>query len=89
MLEVYVVNFVKINPLRCAIGVGLLTVGHVVVIDLLVREVQLNRLVSLRFSVVLEESSCLVNDFSGILLSLIITAYTPTRIFSSSTGTVY
>lgn len=67
MPEVYVVNFIQINPFRRAVGVGLLAVGYVVVIDLSVqlamREVQLNRLVSLRLRVALEESSCLVNDF--------------------------
>ncbi len=67
MSEVYAVNLVQINPLRCAVGVGFFTVGYVVVIDLPVqlamREVQLNRLVSLCFSVAFEESSCLVNDF--------------------------
>lgn len=34
MSEVYVVNLVQINPLRCAVGVGLLAVGYVVIIDL-------------------------------------------------------
>ena len=34
MPEVYVVNFIQINPLRRAVGVGLLTVGYIVVIDL-------------------------------------------------------
>ena len=46
MTEVYVVNFIQINPLRRAAGVGLLAVGYVVVIDLPVQlavgEVQLN-----------------------------------------------
>ena len=67
MPEVYVVNLVQITPLRYAASVGLLAVGYAVVIDLPVQlavgEVQLNRLVSLRLSVALEESSCLVNDF--------------------------
>ena len=67
MSEVYAVNLVQINPLRHAAGVGLLAVGYVVVIDLPVQlavgEVQLDRLVGLRFSVALEKSSCLVNDF--------------------------
>ena len=73
MPEVYIVNLSQINPLRRAVGVSLLAVGYVVVIDLPVQlamgEVQLNRLVSFRFSVVLEESSCLVNDFSGMIVS--------------------
>ena len=34
MTEVYVVNFIQINPLRHAAGVGLLAVGYVVIIDL-------------------------------------------------------
>ena len=34
MTEVYAVNFIQINPLRRAVGVGLLAVGYVVVIDL-------------------------------------------------------
>jgi hypothetical protein len=34
MTEVYVVNLIQINPLRRAVGVGLLAVGYVVVIDL-------------------------------------------------------
>ena len=46
MSEVYAVNFIKINPLRRAVGVGLLAVGYVVVIDLSVQlamgEVQLD-----------------------------------------------
>ena len=46
MTEVYVVNFVKINPLWRAVGVGFFAVGYVVVIDLSVQlavgEVQLD-----------------------------------------------
>ena len=34
MSEVYAVNLIQVNPLRRAVGVGLLTVGYVVVIDL-------------------------------------------------------
>ena len=34
MSEVYAVNLVQINPLRCAAGVGLLAVGYVVIINL-------------------------------------------------------
>lgn len=34
MTEVYVVNLIQINPLRRAVGVGLLAVGYVVIIDL-------------------------------------------------------
>ena len=34
MPEVYVVNLIQINPLRRAVGVGLLAVGYVVVIYL-------------------------------------------------------
>lgn len=34
MPEVYAVNFVQIDPLRRAVGVGLLAVGYIVVIDL-------------------------------------------------------
>ena len=34
MSEVYAVNFVQIDPLRRAVGVGLLAVGYIVVIDL-------------------------------------------------------
>lgn len=59
MSEVYAVNLVQINPLWRAVGVGFLTVGYVVVIDLPVQlavgEVQLNRLVSFRLSVALEK----------------------------------
>ena len=46
MSEVYVVNLIQVNPLRRAVGVGLLTVGYVVVLDLPVQltvsEVQLD-----------------------------------------------
>lgn len=46
MSEVYAVNLVQINPLRCVAGVGFLAVGYVVVIDLPVQltvgEVQLD-----------------------------------------------
>lgn len=46
MSEVYAVNLVQINPLRCTVGVGFLAVGYVVVIDLPVQltvgEVQLD-----------------------------------------------
>ena len=46
MSEAYAVNFIQINPLRRAVGVGFLAVGYVVVIDLPVQlavgEVQLN-----------------------------------------------
>ena len=34
MTEVYAVNFIQINPLRRAVGVGFFAVGYVVVIDL-------------------------------------------------------
>ena len=65
MTEVYAVNLSQINPLRRAVGVSFFAVGYVVVIDLPVQlavgEVQLDRLVGLRFSVALEKSSCLVN----------------------------
>lgn len=46
MSEVYAVNFVQIDPLRRAVGVGFLAVGYVAVIDLPVQlavgEVQLD-----------------------------------------------
>ena len=46
MSEVYAVNLIQINPLRCVAGVGFLAVGYVVVIDLPVQltvgEVQLD-----------------------------------------------
>ena len=67
MPEIDIINFIQINPLWRAVGVGFFAVGYVVVIDLPVQlavgEVQLNRLVSLRLRIALEKSSCLVNDF--------------------------
>ena len=46
MPEVYAVNLVQINPLRCTVGVGFFAVSYVVVIDLPVQlamgEVQLD-----------------------------------------------
>ena len=67
MPEAYAVNFIKINPLRCAVSVSFFAVGYIAVVNLPVQlavgEVQLDRLVGLRFSVALEKSSCLENDF--------------------------
>ena len=46
MSEVYAVNLIQINPLRCAVSISFFAVGYVVVIDLPVQlavgEVQLD-----------------------------------------------